>query len=107
MFETAPHTKLVVTVRNPIFRAFSHWRMERFLMEGRDSRETFQDAVIEEMQQGLQDPSCLEAEMANSKLEYCYPFLKELTYRNSIQLVGLHPYLAIGIYHHQLWRWLQ
>ena len=43
MFETAPNTKLVVTVRNPIFRAFSHWRMEHFLMNGRDPHKTFQE----------------------------------------------------------------
>eukprot|EP00750_Incisomonas_marina_P000691 INCI10462.2.p1 GENE.INCI10462.2~~INCI10462.2.p1 ORF type:complete len:594 (-),score=75.08 INCI10462.2:376-2157(-) len=107
MFETAPSTKLLVTVRNPVLRAFSHWRMERFLMEGRDPHATFQDAVLSEMQQGLQTETCLDAAMANAKLEYCYPFLKNTTYRNSIDLVPINPYLSIGIYHHQLYRWLQ
>jgi tetratricopeptide (TPR) repeat protein len=106
MFETDPNAKLIVTIRNPVLRAFSHWRMERYLMDGRDSR-NFQEAVMEEIQNGLDDPSCLEAEMANAKLEYCYPYLKSQTYRNSIDGVDLHAYLGIGIYHHQLYRWLQ
>jgi hypothetical protein len=45
-------------------------------------------AVVEELNSGLGSPSCLEAETANSKLEYCYPFLKNIVYRNSIDLVG-------------------
>merc|ERR1711990_550137 len=94
MFETAPDAKFVVTVRNPVLRAFSHWRMEHFLMSGRDKHATFQEAVMAEFDQNIGDPSCLDAEVANSKLTFCYPFLDGLTYRNSIELVDLHPYLA-------------
>ena len=38
-------------------------------MEGRDPHATFQDAVLSEMQQGLQTETCLDAAMANAKLE--------------------------------------
>ena len=108
MFETAPNAKFVVTLRNPILRAFSHWRMEHFLMDKRDKHATFHEAVVAEIEENnLMDPSCLESDVAHQKLEFCYPFLKDLMYRNSIELVALNPYLAISIYHHQLYRWLQ
>ena len=43
-------------------------------MEGRDTRETFAEAVIEEMNDGLSDPTCLEAELVRKSDDYTVMF---------------------------------
>ena len=48
---------------------------------------------MSELQQGLDDPSCLDAEMANEKFEFCYPALKNLNYRHSIEPVPLNSHV--------------
>jgi hypothetical protein len=65
-------------------------------------------AIVEELQQkGLENPTCTEAEMANDKLEFCYPDLKRHAYRHNIDPVPPGGYIGLSLYHHQLYRWLK
>ncbi len=50
MREAVPRTtKFIVVVRNPAFRALSHWKLEFYLMQQRDPRPDFQQVVKEQL----------------------------------------------------------
>jgi hypothetical protein len=92
-----PRVRCIVLLRDPVERAFSHYRMmRRFEREGQSRRwgcedaETFGEAIARESQRLAGEEEKLLADPQYWSLEHMH-----------------HSYLARGFYHAQLTRWLR
>jgi Ca2+-binding EF-hand superfamily protein len=113
LFEAAPNSKFIVTVRNPVFRMLSHWKLEYYLMQQRDPRDSFEQVVKEQLYlrrhsyAAAGGTACVKAADANANPELCYPDMSEQFDPNSETMSPLVNYVAWSIYSHQFYRWLQ
>jgi Sulfotransferase domain len=82
-----PRMKLIVTLRDPVERAYSHYQMER---ETRDETRSFEDALAWE-------ETDLQPELER--------FVADPTYESPLPLFG-RSYVARGLYAEHLERWL-
>jgi len=98
-----PDTKLVVAVRNPALRAFSHWKNNQAL--GVENR-TFMAAFREEASM-LANPVCFDAATAMTAHDVaCYPLLRHSRSHFTIRDLPTDHYLSWGLYNHQIHNWL-
>jgi hypothetical protein len=87
VFELLPNIKLIVLLRNPIDRAYSHYQME---VSSGNEELSFEDAIEQEEDRIKDDMK---------KMENDENFYSVYFYRKS--------YLTRGIYHEQLKRWFK
>lgn len=85
--ETLPNVKIIVMLRNPIDRAYSHYQME---FNGKNENLSFEDAIAEE-------PNRIKGEIEKLEKDESY-FSKDFPH---------HAYIAGSKYAEQLKRWMK
>ena len=85
---TVPEAKLIVLLRNPIDRAFSHWKIRR--MDGREPHETFERALAAESERLAGERERIVRERSYYSFAYDH-----------------HSYLTQSLYYEPLCEWLR
>lgn len=88
IYKDNPHIKLILLLRNPVDRAYSHYQMER--RKGRENLKTFEEAVLKETERLRNGYKII----SNRKKTYDYNH-------------QIYSYISRGLYDEQIKRWLK